>query len=272
MSGPKPLTDSIALTQRRARTQADAMFLHAAVADDLQDRADMVNRTFNSAAVVSGFPNLWRKLMPNAHSVADKDVLELGVGAHDLVIHTLALHWANDPVGQIIQCKRSLQKDGLFLAATFGGQTLHELRACLGQAEIETSGGLSPRIAPMGELRDLGGLLQRAGFALPVADVLPLTVNYRDLWHLMHDLRHMGEANALQERLRFPTHRRVFERAAELYAQTYPTPEGGIAATFEIVMLTGWAPDESQPKPLRPGSAEARLADALGTDENRLPD
>lgn len=272
MTGPKPLTDSNALALRRKRARDNAMFLHRAVAEDLHDRAAMVNRTFTTAAVVSGFPDLWKKLMPNAHSVADAEVLPLVQNAHDLVIHALGLHWANDPVGQIIQCKRSLRKDGLFLAATFGGQTLHELRTCLGQAEIDISGGLSPRVAPMGELRDMGGLLQRAGFALPVADVVPLTVNYRDLWHLMHDLRHMGEANALQERLRCPTHRMVFKKAADLYRESYPSGDGGITATFEILMLTGWAPDESQPKPLRPGSAEARLADALGAQEKPLSD
>lgn len=272
MTDAKPLTDSHALLRRRARAHDDGMFLHASVADELQDRVDLVNRSFTDVAVVSGFPDLWGKLMPGAHSTGDTDTLELAQSAHDLVIHALGLHWANDPVGQIIQCKRALRKDGLFLAATFGGQTLHELRACLGQAEIAVTGGLSPRVAPMGELRDMGGLLQRAGFALPVADVLPLTVAYRDLWHLMRDLRGMGEGNALHQRLRSPTQRQVFDVAATLYKDNFPHAGGGITATFEILFLTGWAPDESQPKALRPGSAAARLADALGTEEKPLSD
>ncbi len=145
----------------------------------------------------------------------------------------------------------------------FGGQTLHELRACLAQAEAEITGGLSPRVLPMAEIRDLGGLLQRAGFALPVADSFTKTVLYRDAFHLMADLRAMGEANALHERLRHPTRRGVFARAAQIYAETYGTPEGLIPATFEIICLTGWAPHEGQQKPLRPGSAVSRLEDAL---------
>jgi hypothetical protein len=158
------------------------------------------------------------------------------------------------------------------LSASLGGQTLHELRACLGQAEVEITGGLSPRIAPMGELRDMGGLLQRAGLALPVADAQPLRVEYRDAWALMRDLRAMGEANALAQRLRRPTRRAVLERAADLYREHFATDEGRILATFELIFLTGWAPDETQPKPLRPGSAQQRLADALGTQETKLRD
>jgi SAM-dependent methyltransferase len=272
MTGSKTLTDSHALTRRRARATSDAMFLHHAVMEDVHDRLSMVNRTFTKPAIVSGFPDIWTPLLVNADLTTDANTLDLAQNTHDLVIHAMSLHWANDPVGQLIQCKRALQKDGMFLAASFGGQTLHELRACLGQAEVSVTGGLSPRIAPMGELRDMGGLLQRAGFALPVADVLPLTVSYRDIWHLMHDLRHMGEANALTGRLQKPTRRAVFEMADTLYKQTFPNDTGGITATFEILILTGWAPDETQPKPLRRGSAAARLADALGTEEKPLSD
>ena len=165
-----------------------------------------------------------------------------------------------------------MRPDGLLLAAVLGGQSLHELRASLAEAEIAVTGGLSPRVAPMAELRDLGALLQRAGLALPVADSVELNVEYRDMWHLMHDLRAMGEGNALAARLRRPTRRAVFGRAAEIYAATYPNERGGICATFEIIILTGWAPDTNQPQPLRPGSATARLADALGTDETSLSD
>jgi hypothetical protein len=153
----------------------------------------------------------------------------------------------------------------------FGGQTLHELRACLAEAESEITGGLSPRVLPMGEIRDLGGLLQRAGFALPVADSFSKTVRYRDALHLMRDLRLMGEGNALAARLRRPTRRAVLVRAAELYQAQYGDAEGRIPATFEIICLTGWAPADSQPKPLKPGSAAQRLADALNAAEMPLP-
>lgn len=154
----------------------------------------------------------------------------------------MCLHWANDPVGQLIQCRRALKPDGLCLAILPGGKTLTELRSCLSQAEVTVTGGLSPRIAPMAEIRDLAGLLQRAGLALPVADSIELRARYRDMRHLMHDLRAMGEANAMSDRLRRPTRRAVFEKASELYQEQFADPEGGIAATFELIALTGWAP------------------------------
>ena len=231
----------------------------------------MVNTRFTAPAVVTAFPQVWRDHLSDAKLVADEDVLDLQEGAHDLVIHAMCLHGANDPVGQLIQCRRALRPDGLLLLLTFGGQTLQELRAALGQAEIEVTGGLSPRVAPMGEIRDLGGLLQRAGLALPVADSWPLRVEYQSALHLMRDLRAMGEGNALAARLRHPTRRSVLLRAAEIYAESYE--EGGrVPATFEIVTLTGWAPDASQQQPLRPGSAATRLADALKVPENPLKD
>jgi SAM-dependent methyltransferase len=272
MTSPKLLTDSKSLRQRRARASSDGLFLHDLAANEVQDRMSMVNRPFNSVAVVSGFHKYWAKALPQAVAVSDDETLQLEPSRFDVVIHALGLHWANDPVGQIIQCRRALRPDGLFLGATFGGETLSELRSCLGQAEIEVTGGLSPRIAPMGEIRDMGGLLQRAGLALPVADNQTTSVVYRDIWHLMHDLRAMGETNALTTRLRTSTRRAVFKRANELYHQTFSTPQGGITATFDILYLTGWSPDESQPKPLRPGSASARLADALKTKEKPLSD
>lgn len=232
----------------------------------------MVNRSFTDIAVVTPFPRIWDEAFAGARMVGDDDVLALPETSCDLVVHAMALHWANDPVGQLIQCRRALRPDGLLLAICLGGQTLSELRAVLAQAEAEVTGGLSPRIAPMGEIRDLGALLQRAGLALPVADNLSLTAEYRDLFHLMHDLRAMGETNALSARLRRPTRRAVFDRAAALYTEQHSTPEGRLPATFELICLTGWAPDESQPKPLRPGSAQMRLAAALGSEEKGLPD
>jgi hypothetical protein len=184
----------------------------------------------------------------------------------------MALHWANDPVGQIVQARRALMPDGLFLGACLGGRTLWELRSALTEAEARLTGGLSPRVAPMGEIRDLGALIQRAGLALPVADSLALTVEYRDAFHLMQDLRAMGEGNALAARRRAFAPRALFPEAARIYSEGFGLPNGRIPATFEFVFLTGWAPAESQPKPLRPGSATARLADALGVDERAAGD
>ncbi|MCB1334560.1 MAG: SAM-dependent methyltransferase [Roseivivax sp.] len=264
------LTDRLALSRHRARAQDGALFLHETARDELQDRLAMVNRSFSDVAVVTPFPHLWS--MPGATVVPDDEVLNLTPGAHDLVIHALALHWANDPLGQIIQSARALRPDGLFIAACLGGQTLTELRAALASAEAEVTGGLSPRVAPMAEIRDLGALLQRAGLALPVADALPLRTTYATPLHLMRELRAMGEGNALHARLRRPTRRAVLLRAAQIYAETYGTDDGRVPATYEMIFLHGWAPDASQPRPLRPGSAAARLADALGTTETRLSD
>ncbi len=265
------MTDAGALALHRHRSTADAMFLHNAAADEVQDRMRMVNKSFNSAAIVTGHAPAWAPYFPKATLIPDSETLALPVAAHDLVVHAMALHWANDPVGQLIQCRRALMPDGLFLSVAFGGQTLHELRACLGQAEANVTGGMSPRVAPMADLRDMGGLLQRAGFALPVADSQTLKAEYSDIWSLMRDLRAMGETNALSTRLRRPTRRAVLNAAAQLYQDNFASANGRITATFDLIFLTGWAPAESQPKPLRPGSAQQRLADALGTGETKLP-
>ena len=195
---------------------------------------------------------------------ADAEFLPFAEGAFDLVFSNLDLHWTNDLPGSLLQVRRALKPDGLFLAAIFGGETLRELRDVLMTAEMELSDGASPRVSPFAELRDAGGLLQRAGFALPVADSDEIVVTYENLFRLTADLRGMAEGNALQERLRRPTGRQLFIRAAELYAERYPAEDGRIRATFQIVYLHGWAPHESQPKALRPGSATTRLADALG--------
>ena len=266
MQMPPTLTDRPALLRNRNR--ATEFFLHDEARAEVQERLVEVNRRFTSAAVVTGFPEVWRDI---GTPVPDDDLLSLAPGAHDLVIHALCLHWANDPVGQLVQCRHALRPVGLFLGLMFGGQTLHELRACLAEAETEVMGGLSPRVLPMGEIRDLGGLLQRAGFALPVADSFTKIVRYRDALHLMHDLQLMGEANALADRLRQPTRRAVLLRAAEIYHSQFGDTDGRIPATFEFLCLTGWAPDESQPKPLKPGSAAQRLADVLNVAEMPLP-
>jgi SAM-dependent methyltransferase len=188
----------------------------------------------------------------------------------DLVTALLNLHWTNDLVGALIQIRRMLKPDGLFLGALFGGETLTELRQCLMQAEIDFHGGAGLRVSPFADAIDGAGLLQRAGFALPVADVDRVTVRYDHPIKLMADLRAMGETNVLVERDRRPVTRAVIGRMSDLYRQRFALPDGRIPATFEIISLTGWAPHESQQKPLKPGSAKLRLADVLGAVEGRL--
>ncbi|NIK90010.1 SAM-dependent methyltransferase [Rhizomicrobium palustre] len=179
------------------------------------------------------------------------------------------MHNINDLPGALAQIRRALKPDGLFVAALFGGATLTELRDSFAQGEIATTGGISPRVAPMADVRELGGLLQRAGFALPVADVERTTVRYRDFFTLVRDLRAMGETNALSSRKGFLS-RATLAAALEHYREHYADENGKLIATFEIIYLLGWAPDESQQKPLKPGSAKMRLADALGVKEQKL--
>ena len=273
MQKPTDLTDRTALLRNRLRAASTpADFLRRAVADEVHERLTEVNRSFNAPLIVTGHPEIWADLMPDAVICADTETLNVQQSQHDLVIHDLNLHWANDLVGQLVQSRRALKPDGLFIGTLFGGQTLQELRVSLAEAESAVTGGLSPRIAPMAEIRDLGGLLQRAGFALPVADSTPFNISYTNAFHLMHDLRAMGEANVLTGRLRKPTQRNVMTEAAGIYAAHYSNDDGRVNATFEVVTLTGWAPDDSQQQPLRPGSAKSRLADALGVPEKPLKD
>ncbi|MFQ5565915.1 MAG: class I SAM-dependent methyltransferase [Paracoccaceae bacterium] len=284
------LFDFTALARRRDRAMRlgfaeGADFLHREVAGLMAERLAEVTRDFPRVAVIgTGAGVVAAALRPGGAGLTQLDpspamaaaagaevltgeTLPLAEGAHDLVVSTLLLHAANDPVGQLIQMRRALGPDGLMLAALFGGQTLSELRASLAEAEVECEGGLSPRVAPMAEIRELGGLIQRAGFAMPVADSERLVVTYATPLHLMRELRAMGETNILVARRRRPMRRATLMRACEIYSRNFGTPDGRVRATFEIVFLTGWAPGPGQPKPLRPGSATARLADALGAKE-----
>ncbi|MFD2172928.1 methyltransferase domain-containing protein [Rhodobacter lacus] len=269
MNTSHKLTDRDALLRNRARARRrePALFLHEDAAEELHERLNEVNKAFTSPALVTAFPEPWAAVVPGAKVVADTEVLDLAPGAHDLVVHAMCLHWAEDPVGQIVQAARALAPDGLFIAVLFGGQTLSELRAALAEAEVAVTGGLSPRVLPMGEIRDLGGLLSRAGLALPVADSVLRKVTYADPLRLLADLRAMGEANALSDRLRHFTRRSVMAEALSHYIAHFSEPDGRVRASFDMVWLTGWKPHESQQKPLRPGSAQARLAEALGSCE-----
>ena len=262
-----------------------ADFLLRRAADELGERLVLIRRAF-AVAIDAGAPGPHAaatlaarsgggstlRFAPTAASagsgdfsvlVGDLERLPLAAESADLVVSLLALHHVNDLPGAMIQIRRALRPDGLFVAALAGGDTLIELRQSLTIAESEISGGVSPRVAPFADARALGGLLQRAAFALPVVDVDTLVVRYTSLFALMRDLRAFGAANALVERSRKPLSRAVLTRAGEIYAERFADPDGRLRATFETIWLTGWAPHESQPKPLRPGSATARLADAL---------
>ncbi|MEI9989786.1 MAG: methyltransferase domain-containing protein [Rhizomicrobium sp.] len=236
---------------RAAQIAGDAFLRQEAIAG-LAERLDAVTRSFPHR----------RELTIDANEHVDAEPESL-----DLITSNLALHAVNDLPGVLVQARRALKPDGLFLAALFGGETLTELRQSLAAAEIEIKGGVSPRVAPFADVRDLGGLLQRAGFALPVADVERTIVRYGDFMQLIRDLRAMGETNALVERSRKPMRRDMLAAALAHYARHFADPDGRLRATFDIVYLTGWAPHESQQKPLKPGSATARLANALGTKE-----
>ena len=268
--------------RRRALRQAPVTFLLDHVAADLADRLSVVTRDFR-LAVDLGTPGaalrtliLKRKLaqtviavdaLATSGVVADEEALPFAGGSLDLVVSALALQWVNDLPGTLAQIRRALKPDGLFLAALLGGETLTELRQSFAAAETEIEGGVSPRVAPFGDVRELGGLLQRAGLALPVADVDRLTVRYATAFDLMRDLRGMGATNTLLERRRKPLRRATLLRIAEIYAKRFSDTDGRVRATFDIVWLSGWSPHESQQKALKPGSARSRLADALRSIE-----
>jgi SAM-dependent methyltransferase len=281
--------DLLRMRQRRALALGPATFLLERVAEDLADRLAAVLRSFpcgldlgtqtdalrrrlaaggKVGSIVAAHARAGEGTGPAGLAVAaDEEALPLRAGALDLVVSGLALHLVNDLPGALVQIRRALKPDGLFLAALLGGDTLAELRAAFAAAEAEMEDGISPRVLPFADLRQLGSLLQRAGFTLPVTDVDRLIVRYSSPLALMHELRRMGAANPLIDRSRRLLRRATLARMLEIYAQRFADPDGRVRATFEIVYLLGWAPHESQQQPLAPGSARARLADALGTQE-----
>lgn len=262
---------------RAGRMQGDA-FLVSEAAERIGERIAAVNRTFEKMCLLDSMEEAARALdsLPSGSwrdVVVSRDERFPAIDEpFDVIASVFLLHAVNDLPGMLIQIRRALKPDGLFVAALFGGDTLTELRQSLAAAETEAFGGVSPRVMPFADVRDMGGLLQRAGFALPVADVERTVVRYRDLQQLFADLRAMGETNALVERSRKPIRRAILAATAQHYAENFSDPDGKLRATFDIVYLTGWAPHESQQRPLVPGSAKARLADALGTRELRSGD
>ncbi|WP_159727080.1 methyltransferase domain-containing protein [Methylosinus sp. Ce-a6] len=269
------------LRRRLARAAARGApdFLLARAADDLADRLAGIRRPFPRSldlctpsahfadiVAASGRPaplRAGRFFGPGVDLVAEEEALPFAAGAFDLIVSGFALQWVDDLPGALAQARRMLAPDGLFLACFPGGASLIELRAAFAQAEDEICGGASPRVSPFVDLRDLGGLLQRAGFALPVTDVDSFTLRYDSMLSLCAELRAMGAANVLTERARRPLRRAVLMRAAEIYGERFADADGRVRATMELVWLSGWAPHESQQKPLAPGSAQMRLADAL---------
>ena len=273
-----------ALRQRRKQRIAcrfhDHSFLTDWAARLLADRLHDVNRRFplalqlgadSTAATFTASGKIDRIItMDNAAPadiVGDAEFIPFAAHTADLIYSTLNLHSVNDLPGMLLQIKKTLKPDGLFIASMFGGETLHELRQSLMQAELDLKGGASPRVFPFADKQQMGALLQRAGFALPVVDSEIVTVTYENIFRLMHDLRGMGESNIIRGRHKTNPGRALFLRAAEHYHRNYAETDGRIRASFEIIFLTGWSPHASQQKPLAPGSAKARLADALQTHE-----
>jgi len=275
-----------------ASSQQDADFLLRHTAGEMADRLALTERQFKNPFQLQGFTSVTADLMEATGKTSrfsfvstlpirgigdrkfqqtEREVIGLPSGSADLMVAPLNLQTANDTPGLLIQARRALCADGLFLAAVAGSGTLGELRQSLIEAESNLAGGAHSRVHPFADVRDYGALMQRAGFALPVADLEDITVRYNDIFGLMRDLRAMGMTNVLCDRSRKPPNRRLFERAGEIYKERFSDSDGRIRASFSIVHLSGWVPHESQQKPLKPGSAKTRLADALKTTEGRLP-
>lgn len=291
---PPRLFDRVLHRRRLDRAAGDfagAGFLKARAARDAVERLEAIVRVFDRAVDLGARDGAFAAALADSEAagrigvlfqsdlsgalaarltgpalVADEERLPFAPGSLDLVVSLLALHWTNDLPGALIQIRRALRPDGLFIGMMFGGSSLYELRASLTEAEAEVSGGAGLRVSPFADALDAAGLLQRAGLALPVSDLDRVVVRYDHPLKLIADLRAMGETNVLVERGPALS-RRVLERACEIYHRRFAGPDGKVPATFDIIAMTGWAPHPDQPKPLRPGSAQTRLADALNTSE-----
>jgi SAM-dependent methyltransferase len=298
--GPPRLFDRSLLRARKDRAAGEFEqydFLHARAADDLLDRVESVNRDFETCLVIGGGGAVGRALAGRpvaagkigtlieaelapamarrsscAPLVLDEEYLPIAEQSVDLVLSCLSLHWVNDVVGALIQLNHALKPDGFFAGALFGGATLSELRQAMKQAEADLGGEPAARISPFADAIDMAGLLSRAGFAMPVSDVDRVTARYGNSFVLMRDLRKMGETSVLADRPRTPGTKGLFVKTAQVYSSAFAEDDGKIPATFELVHFAGWAPHPDQPRPKRPGSAKARLADALGVEERSAGD
>ena len=259
MKSTKEIIDKEALAKRRAKSDKENNFLQKLAIQDIKDRLHIIKKRFEKILIISGHLYPWSNTFHNADVISD-------------VIHGLSLHYSNDPVGQLIQFKAVMEKGGLFLGNFLGGQTLHELRDSISASELELTGGISPRVLPMIDIRDAGAFLMRSGFALPVADSTVHKVSYKNPIDLLYDLRRMGETNVQTDRLKKFSHRKLFSLMSDKYVSDQNSNKKEIKATFELITLTGWAPSSDQPKPLKPGSASIRLSDALNVTEEKLKD
>lgn len=268
---------ALALKKARAKKRGGHNFLSEEAARGIGHRLMAVNRTFTAPLAVDVPDEAFELIRDRATGWAyarfdDREQLLPSSEHHDLVVSILSLHAVSDLPGALVQIRRALKPDGLFVAALFAGDTLRELRESFAAGEEQVSGGVSPRVSPFADVRDLGALLQRAGFALPVADIERTAIRYRAFPTLVSDLRDAGETNALVTRTRKPLRRDILAASLKHYSEHHAEPDGRLRATFDIAYLTGWAPHESQQKPLAPGSAKARLADALDTVERDAGD
>jgi SAM-dependent methyltransferase len=298
--GPPRLFDRQLLRRRRDRASrefTDYDFLHARVADDLLDRVETVSRDFDTCLVIGGGGAVGRALKdrPDARNkigqiieadlspkmaglsehgalALDEEYLPIKEGSVDLVLSCLSLHWTNDLVGALIQINYALKPDGFFAGAVLGGATLSELRGAMAKAEAALEREPERRVSPFADTIDMAGLISRAGFALPVSDIDRVTARYGNSFVLMRDLRKMGETSVLTGRSRTPGTKALFVKTAQAYSEDHAHEDGKVPATFEIINFAGWAPHPDQPKPKRPGSAQVRLADALGAREQSAGD
>ncbi|WP_033068432.1 methyltransferase domain-containing protein [Thalassospira australica] len=288
--------DILKLRRDRAATKAqDYNFLFAETAERLADRLDDTTRNFPLAVdlgchsgelgqiigarggiktlyqtdIAEGYARAAKGNNGKASLVADEEFLPFAEGSLDLILSNMSLHWVNDLPGMLLQARRALKPDGLFLACMLGGDTLKDLREALMTAEAEEEGGVSPRVSPFVDVKDAGALLQRSGFALPVVDADDITIDYPDALKLMRDLSGMGESNLIAKRSKKFTKRSTLARAAAIYHERHARPDGRVHAKFQVIFLTAWAPDESQPKPLRRGSGQVSLVDFLGDDAKK---
>ena len=272
MEDREEIIDKEALARSRLRSDKEDNFLQKLAVQEIKDRLEFVKKRFEKILVICGNPYYWQKTFRGADFISDDEILKFPRTGYDLVIHGMSLHYSNDPVGQLIQCRSFMENGGLLLGIFLGGQTLNELRASITSAEIELMGGISPRVLPMIDIRDAGSFLMRSGFSLPVVDISVSEIDYKKPLDLLYDLRKMGETNVQKHRLKKFSHRKLFALASDKYIESQNSKNKRIKATFEFITITGWAPSQDIPKPLKRGSATMRLADALNVKEEKLKD